>query len=334
MEAAAKKLGYQVNTYARGLRSSKTNMVAVIIPGTIHPFFAALAEHLAKELSRRGYRMMLEMTGYNINGEQSCIQLAQQNKVDGIIGLTYAPDLTLPEHIPFVSIDRNLGPSIPCISSDNFGGGQMAAEKLIELGCKKLAFFRRGTEVPGEVDKRRLGFETICQSRGIPYDCLNCLYEEEMEPFEAFIDAHITDGKLDYDGIFCNTDLLAARIWAMLMQKNIAVPDDVQIIGFDGLQLFGFDWYYCSTIVQPVEKIAAMAVSALLNDDSSNVPALMVLPVSYAAAGSTKDGRNQWPMSMAETECAVRAFQRADGLQQRAKTGVKQEGDTSWPTNT
>ena len=305
VEAAAEKLGYQVNVYARGLRASKTNVIAVILPGTIHPFFGALAEHLGKELSRRGCRMMLEQTGYNVQGEQNAIQMVWQNKVDGIIGLTYSPDLEVPENIPFVSFDRCLGPNIPCISSDNFGGGQMAAQKLAELGCKHLLFLRRGTTVKGEVDKRQLGFETACQSLGLPYDCLNCRDEEEMVPFAAFLDDHIHKGRLDYDGIFCNTDLLAARIWSMLLERGISVPEQVQIIGFDGLQLFGFDWYYCSTMVQPVEKLAATAVNVLLSEDRENLPSMIYLPVTYAPAGSTKDGVSPWPVTISSGNTAT-----------------------------
>ena len=63
--------------------------------------------------------------------------MAQQNKVDGIIGLTYNPDLVVDDNIPFVAIDRSIRPNIPCVSSDNFAGGQIAAEKLADLGCKK-----------------------------------------------------------------------------------------------------------------------------------------------------------------------------------------------------
>ena len=59
VEEAARKLGYQVNQYARGLKTNKTNTVAVILPGVNHPFFAALAHHVCEALARRDYRMLL-----------------------------------------------------------------------------------------------------------------------------------------------------------------------------------------------------------------------------------------------------------------------------------
>ena len=58
--------------------------------------------------------------------EQRCLQMVQQNKVDGIIGLTYTPELKVDPNLPYVSIDRHFSRDVPCVASDNFGGGQLA----------------------------------------------------------------------------------------------------------------------------------------------------------------------------------------------------------------
>ena len=160
VEEAARRLGYQVNQYARGLRSGKTYNVAVILPGVDHPFFAALAQHLCAALMRREHRMLLYVTASNPDAEQECVGMVRQNKVDGVIGLTYNP-LELDGELPFVSIDRCLGPDIPCVAADNYGGGRMAAEKLIQLGCTRLAFLRTGSASPSETDKRGDGLSLI-----------------------------------------------------------------------------------------------------------------------------------------------------------------------------
>lgn len=67
--------------------------------------------------------MLLCSTDYDSDSEQEYIVMAQQNKVDGIIGLTYNPNLTVNKDIPFVSIDRCINADIPCVSSNNFAGG-------------------------------------------------------------------------------------------------------------------------------------------------------------------------------------------------------------------
>lgn len=53
--------------------------------------------------------------------------MVRQNKVDGVIALTYNPDLEVAPDLPFVSIDRHFRAGVPCVASDNFGGGQLAA---------------------------------------------------------------------------------------------------------------------------------------------------------------------------------------------------------------
>lgn len=289
VEAAAEKLGYRVNNYARGLRASKTFTVALIMPNIGHPFFGTLADYIYQELDRRGYKMLVFLAGYDPEAERKSIQMVRQNKVDGVIALSYPPDLEVDDSIPFVSIDRYFSAGIPCIASDNYGGGQLAAQKLAELGCKRLLFFRIGSVMPGEPDKRGAGFEAGCQMLGVQYDVLRLNDEDGMDPFFRYLEEHMADGKLEYDGIFCCTDHVAYRVMLKLRSIGVRVPEDVQIIGFDGIHVFDGDGFFVSTIVQPVKPLAEAAVSVLLSEDRSKLPALMCLPVSYAKGGTTKD---------------------------------------------
>ena len=150
VEDAIARLGYQYNTSGRALRTDRTNVIALIIPNTVNPFFALLVHHINLALEKRNFRMMLCFTEYDQNREAEFIQMVRQNRVDGIIALTYNPDLTIPADIPFVTIDRFFSVSVPCVAADNFGGGVLAAKKLHELGCKRLAFLRIGSTLTNE----------------------------------------------------------------------------------------------------------------------------------------------------------------------------------------
>lgn len=293
VEDAIKKLDYRVNSYAQGLKASKTYTVALLIPNTYHPYFSKLAYQINLSLLKRKYRMLLCSTDYDHNSEQEYITMAQQNKVDGIIGLTYNPDLHVEENVPFVSIDRSMGSHIPCISSDNFAGGQMAAEKLADLGCKNVAFLRIGSSLNNEPNKRKAGFENGCLARNLLYSSKILQDGDSIDEFEIFLTEHMHDGKLDFDGLFCVTDRMAYDVMKILAKLNIRVPDDVQIIGFDGIQAFGDGDYICSTIVQPVEDIAEMCVELLLQENMIAKPPLICLPVSYQYGGTTKEGKEQ-----------------------------------------
>ena len=283
VEEAAEKLGYQVNIYAKGLKAQVNHFIILMMPTLRHPFFATLADSLAVELYKQGYRSFLTVTNYDPKTEEKCISMVRQNMASGIIALTYNPDL-------FVTIDRHCKAGVPCISSDNFGGGKLAAEKLIEKGCKKLLFMRIGSAVSSEVDKRSAGFEYACRLHNMDFDSIYLDDDDTEEPFYQYLKEHIKDGKPDFDGVFCNTDRLACLVRNRLEDEGIRVPEDVQIIGYDGMPDYITGKMLCSSIVQPIELIAQTAVTALLNSDKVVLPALMALPVHFAEGGTTKEG--------------------------------------------
>ncbi|MDO4415351.1 MAG: LacI family DNA-binding transcriptional regulator [Erysipelotrichaceae bacterium] len=288
VEEAAKKLGYQVNNYARAMRTNKTNTIAIIIPQINHPFFSNLTEFICRQLSERNYSAYIAVTDRNPEAEDRCIRMVSQHKADGIIALTYNPNLENVHDIPFISIDRTFDGSVKCISSDNYSGGQIAAAKLVQLGCKKLLFARNGSFTPGETDKRGAGFENWCQKHGVPYESFITGIEEKE--LLNLIEESLKNGTFDFDGIFCCTDKLLYQIRDLLHQWGLRVPQDVQMIGFDGINDFWTGEPICSTIVQPLEQIAKLAVDSILNFDNDTTPRLICLPVRYHAGPTTKDG--------------------------------------------
>ena len=75
----------------------------------------------------------------------------------------------------------------------------------------------------------------------------------------------------------------------MLGSLGLRVPEDVQLIGFDGTRRFAEDGFHCSTIVQPITRLAETSVDLLLREDRSGLPSLVCLPVSYAPGGTTRE---------------------------------------------
>lgn len=289
VEEAIKKLNYHINSYAKGLKSGQTNVVAVLVPNLISPFFAKLVHYLNRELSAHKKRMLFYGTDYDPELEQEYVRLAERQKVDGIICLSYNPKLKLVEDVPLVSIDRYFEGKIPCVASDNYGGGWQAAERLMKNGCKNLALLRVGSSVPHEPNKRRDGFLSACEAHGV--SCAQKISSDgaPYSVFEDFLAGHFHDGKLDFDGIFCVTDSLAHQIIKSLATMGLRVPQDVQIIGFDGCRHFGDMELTCSTIVQPIEAIAKTCVEIILGEGQTPPPSLICLPVHYEYGGTTVD---------------------------------------------
>lgn len=288
VEEAIKKLNYRVNSYAKGLKSNKTFTIAVMVPNLNSPFFSKLVNCINKSLAQRGYRMMLCATDYDPEQEQSYVIMAEQQKVDGIICLSYNPNLQVSDGVRLISIDRYFGAQIPCVASDNYGGGALAAEALVKNGCRNLAFLRVGSKLTNEPNKRRDGFINACENMDIPYTLKIVDDGTPYSAFEEFLQEHMTDGKLEFDGIFCVTDTLAYQIIRSLRAMGLRVPEDVQVIGYDGIRHFGDLDYTCSTIVQPVGEMAETCVDLVLEKDDVKSPSLICLPVEYAYGGTTK----------------------------------------------
>ncbi len=289
VDAAIERLGYHYNSSGRTLRTGTTNTIAFIIPNTINPYFALLVHHINMALEKRDCKMLLCFTEYDRNRETEFIQMARQNQVDGVIALTYNPALTIPADVPFVTIDRFFSTSVPCIASDNFGGGYLAAHKLKEFGCRRVACMRTASRITNEPSKRKDGFVSACVELGLPFEVMALDDEQPYEKLEEFLLQHMENGRLSFDGLFIGTDSLAWQIIHSLRRMNLRVPEDVQVIGFDGIRMFGDQDYVLSTIVQPVQEIAEACVSTVLSRHLSNVPSLICLPVSYAPGGTTRE---------------------------------------------
>ena len=168
VEASIEKLGYQVNTLAKGMRMQKTDYVVVILPNLINPYFALLLDALESELSAVGKQVLLCLSGDNAEREVAFMDMAKQNKVDGIIGVTYSKvEEERIENMAFVSIDRHYKSHIPCVAGDNWQGGWLAAENLHKRGSTNLLCFMTMSSVDSEVRKRRVGFTEYCMEHDL-----------------------------------------------------------------------------------------------------------------------------------------------------------------------
>lgn len=292
VEEAIKKLGYEVDVYARGMKKQKTDTVALIIPNLLHPFFASFAYYLEVELSKHNYKLLLCNSDGHAEKEVRYINMAKQNKVDGIIGITYSDiDKEVSNNCRFVSIDRHFTNSnIPYVSSDNYEGGKIAARKLIEIGCKNLAFIRTGSNIYGETYKRKNGFIDICEENRISYKILDL-----VEPFESlekscseFLEENMSNGKLLIDGIFFSTDIIAMRVKKIIESYGFSIPNDVKLIGYDGIKLVQELDYVVSSIRQPVDLMAKKCVDIIISlINKQTVSEINYLPVEFVEGGTT-----------------------------------------------
>lgn len=293
VESAIEKLNYQVNTYARGLKTSKTETITLIIPSLSLPFYASFAYEVEQQAYAHGRKLILCCSNGIPEKELDYLLLASQSKTDGIIALTYS-DISnqVPDNIPLIAFDRQFeNHQISRIASDNYEGGMLAIRKLLEFGCKSPVFIGFHSSFPGEADKRFDGYMEACRKNQIKpiylyapdtEDCHDSIYKFIKEHENK--DTHT----LDFDGIFANTDLHACIAIHVLKELGYSVPTDVQIIGFDGTKKFyPGEEYIVSTIRQPLPELAKKCLDMILDEDNWPIPTLTLLPVTYEYGGTT-----------------------------------------------
>lgn len=294
--AAADELGYRQNRLAQSLRSQQTDFIGFIVPEVANEFFATLASAVEKSIYRYGYSLFLCNSAENPVIENRYIESLMGNQVRGIVLVSAGIQLktaSFRDNIPIVLIDRiGKDPKIKqcaMIESDNFNGGQIAARELIQRDAKRFVFVgdRRNMRA---MDQRRQGFlQTLLEYGFLPEDCRELMLPVSASAARESVRA---EWKRDpFDGLFCGTDLLAIGGIKGLNDIGVKVPDDVQVIGFDGIQLGEFTIPSLSTVRQDIPamgRIAGEAIVAMIR--GKEVASNNVLPVEFLARGSTRKG--------------------------------------------
>lgn len=299
VEDSIQKLGYQINYYAKGLKLQRTSTVAVIVPEILNPFFAEWVYYIELALYKSGYKMILCNTQGETEKEKYYFKMASQNKVDGIICVSYSDiESYVSEHVPIISLDRHFEKRISCISSDNYNGGRMAAEKMISTGSSRLLYIVSGSRIPGETMKREYGFRDYCKKNNVPCDIF--YLGDEIDLFEKreaaignsireFLTENFHEGRFLYDGVYASTDWLALIVLKNMRRLGIAVPEDTQLIGHDGLRWMNYGDYLVSSIKQPVREMAEKSVELLKKKiDGEEIDILTILPVEFVDGGTTR----------------------------------------------
>ena len=287
VERAIKELNYEPNEYARGMKTRFTNTVALIIPTVWHPFFSEFAFHVESVLNKHGYKVYICNSQGSEQREFEYIQMVKQNRVDGIIGISYTDiDQYIDSNLPFVSIDRHFTEDVMYVTSDNWKAGELAFDELVKGGSVNLAFIGGHQDTPNDTKQRVKSFVASAEKHNFNYKVLDMVEQitDLYQQVEAFLIANPT-----IDCIFAINDLLALDVIEILNDLGKRVPEDVQVIGCDGIKLARERDYLLSTIRQPVEAMAEKSVDMLLKTLSEEkIDKRVVLDVSFVKGDTTR----------------------------------------------
>ena len=252
VQEAVAKTGYVPNLLAGGLRSSKSRLVAALVPTLVGPVFNETVQALTQALKAQGYQLMLGQSGYADSIEDDLLDAIIGRRPDGIVltGVTHSAQVHLKLRsagIPVVETwDLTPTPIDMLVGFSHTAAAEAVCRRFHEAGRRRLA-------VIGADDERALrrshAFVAAAQGLGLP------------EPLVHQVPAPTTLGsgrtglqalwaqRPDLDGVFCSSDLLALGVLTEAQAQGMAVPGRLAVVGFGDLD-FARDLHPALTTVR------------------------------------------------------------------------------------
>lgn len=287
---AMEELNYQPNELARSLFRKKSNIIGLIIPDISHPFFAEVASQVEYYAHKNRYKVLLCNSQLNKKKEIEYLRMLKASQVDGIImgSHTLDTDEFTTIKLPLVTLDRQLSEAIPYVSSDHYKGGKLATQLLIDKGCKKLAHISGNLKLHLLAKMRHDGFIDTVAARNLPHVVMETdLNGFKYKEYEQIVKDLFRDHP-DVDGVFASSDIIAAQVLKECKRIGKRVPEDVKVVGFDGIRLGAYFTPGLTTIQQPIKEIGKTAVSTLLDlINGEEVPRENILPVKLLEKETT-----------------------------------------------
>ena len=266
IEIAMRELNYTPNELARNLYHKRTGIIAVLVPNVSHPFFSEFVNYAEAELYKIGYKMMLCNTKKADNAELEYLDMLNRHIVDGVITGVHSLNVEEYKKIrkPIVALDRYIGENIPVVAVNHKEGGRLAADTLIQNGCKKILHFKGSIVVESPYHERHFEFDRIMKKNNIE----TLTYELEWNRFDSEyyrqVIHEISVKGMDFDGVFA-VDRMAIECMNEAIRNHRKVPRDVKIVAYDGTFITELVEPQMTAVVQPIEKLAEESVR-LLND--------------------------------------------------------------------
>lgn len=270
------KLNYHPNQIARSLKSSTSNLFAILVPDSGNPFFSELITCVERQCMQHNYRLILCNSFDTYEKESQYLQLLQEQNVDGLIACSHILDDKSYRNIslPVVSFDKDYkSDRIPIVCSDNYLGGTLAAKHLHEKGCRRLLHIAGPlTDQSLLGHSRYFGFKNYCEKNGIEVVNYSTENHFSVEYYREFIRSNVKESLTSFDGAFCSNDLIAFALCGVLREQNISVPEQFKVVGFDNTIFTKTVSPKLTTVAQNIPLIAESLVNALLEMQNGGMP--------------------------------------------------------------
>lgn len=271
---AVEETGFQLNVNAKQLKQSHATSVLVVVRGNANEIFQQMVETIQTELSRTRYPLYVDYMDETGNEVLRALQLCREKKPLGILFLGgdrnhFREDFSQID-IPCVLVTGDASeldfPNLSSVSTDDALAAGRVVDTLVELGHRRFALI--GGHRTGS-DPARLRYEGCVDAferHGIPFDPERD-YEQVRFSWEGGYQAvnRLLDRGSPFTALVAQSDVMAVGAIRALNDRGLRVPEDVSVMGYDGLALGSYLNPRLSTVAQSVERLACRAVEILLD---------------------------------------------------------------------
>ncbi|MGQ9615590.1 MAG: LacI family DNA-binding transcriptional regulator [Spirochaetota bacterium] len=275
IEQIIRETGYTPHALASGLRKGFSNVVGVIIPDNVNPYYAQLSKSVEHECFKHGYLTLICNTNSDVNRERFYMKHLTGQRVSGILfcstGLSGSEIKSLVHPgIRIILLDEELSDyNGEVVVGDDFKGGYIGAQYLFSLGHSSILLIT-GLNTLSSTHNRLSGFLRFVQESGKKFN-LNMKFEGNYTIDSGFkaVNEAIRRG-LDFSAIFSFNDMMAIGAIKALVSHKIRVPEDVSVLGYDNIFIDELIKPGLTTVATPFEELGKLAVQKLLGFAKDN----------------------------------------------------------------
>jgi LacI family repressor for deo operon, udp, cdd, tsx, nupC, and nupG len=291
VERAIAETGYQPNMLARSFRTSRSELVLVLVPNIANPFFARVIRGIEQVATEKGYSVLLGDTRYSAEMEDRHAQLVSTRRADGLIQLNArmpkpVEAMVRARELPLVSacevIDDYPGPAVMI---DNVGAAGRMTSHLADLGHRNVGVVT-GPKDNQHTVLRLEGYRRAAAARGLVTSFVAEGAYTMASGYEA-VAKH--EGRPLPTAILCFNDEMALGAIKRLVEGGHRVPEDVSVAGFDDIELGRYVTPGLTTVSQPADEMGRTAMRlfwGILSGEEAH-DARVVLPTELIVRGST-----------------------------------------------
>lgn len=263
---------YRPNRLAQSLRMQRSQAIGILVPDISNEFFSGIVKEIQNTLFKNGNLTLICNTNEDPIQEQQQVKMLLAQQVDGIIYIG-SDNGTSFINIPTIYIDRDPYAAAKdknkknyiFIESDNETGGYMAAQELLRKGIKRPAIVCFGKNF-STIQRRSKGFLQALKEAQVEFDS-SLFLEMKNDNLEEGAKAAkiLLQERSNVDGIFFTSDVLAIGGVRFLTNQGIKIPEQLSIIGFDGIEMGNVVTPKLTTIEQNLKQIGELAALRILD---------------------------------------------------------------------